>query len=100
MGENFEGRIKKLELEIAEAKKFEQSSELVRHGERIIQLIREGDYSEARMVTRCLIECGSTIRAGEEVSNVITNYLETAYNLAIDLPKNQEYIPSRDSWRD
>ncbi len=100
MNENLENKIKEFEERIKEARKFKESSRIAPHGERIVELIREGDYSEARMVTRCLIECGLTLGEKPEISEIVTNYLNAAYELGMSLPKNQEYLPERDSWRD
>lgn len=87
MNKELEEKIKGFKQSMEGIKRHKSTNILSPHGERILKLIEEGDYSEAKFVTRCLIECGLSQRFSEEVSQGVADYLGSAYTLAMNLPR-------------
>src|SRR3989344_1719438 len=83
MNKNIEDRIKALESTIMRIKEVEKEKRYSQYGDRIIECIKAGDYSEAGFVTECFKVATTQfpIRISENGKVLLGNYIDATVAL-------------------
>lgn len=94
--------IREFEASIESVRKHKQSKNFAIYGERILELVNNEDYREARRCMGILLVIRSQTPLNKEVSRDVHSYILAADKMFDNLPREESrpYEPWRDSFRD
>lgn len=76
--------VDRLESVLVEVRKDEEGKNFAQFGERIIELVKENDYEEARFVTAAFKDC--TLTFGKKCTEAMKKYINATVSLIASLP--------------